>query len=97
MRRSIDQWRGCDPKAMATQSEAALTYAFEDARADILALHEALHGLLRSDVGIQTMQKLADGHGTNTADGKAWLRAAALIPPNGAHSGVPAAGENDGK
>ena len=41
MKRKIEQWRNCEPAAMATQSQAALTFAFEDAKADILALHEA--------------------------------------------------------
>lgn len=45
MKRNIDRWRGCDPTAMARQSEAAIVYAFEDARSDILALHAALHAL----------------------------------------------------
>ncbi len=40
MKRKIEQWRGCDPRAMATQqSPAAIQFAFEDAKADILALH----------------------------------------------------------
>ena len=41
MKRTIDQWRKCDPKAMATkQSEAAQFFAFTDAKADILELYE---------------------------------------------------------
>lgn len=40
MKRKIEQWRACDPRAMATQqSPAAIQFAFEDAKADILALH----------------------------------------------------------
>ena len=43
MKRAIQQWRNCDPGAMvAHQSQAALTYALEDAKADILQLHGAL-------------------------------------------------------
>lgn len=39
MKRSIETWRDCAPQAMATeQSEAARTFAFQDARADILEL-----------------------------------------------------------
>lgn len=38
MKRSIDRWRFCLPSAMSTQSKAAVTYAFEDARHDILEL-----------------------------------------------------------
>lgn len=40
MQRTIKQWRGCVPAAMATQqSPAAIQFAFEAARADILALY----------------------------------------------------------
>jgi len=43
MKRSIEQYRACSPKAMATeQSEAAITYAFEDMRSDIITLYDAL-------------------------------------------------------
>lgn len=38
LQRSIQQWSGCDPKAIATQSKAAITFAFEDAKADIAEL-----------------------------------------------------------
>ncbi len=44
-------------------------------------LREAITGLLESDDGRQTMQKLADGQGTNTADGRAWMRAAEMMRP----------------
>jgi hypothetical protein len=40
MQRTIEQWRGCDPQAMATdQSPEARMFAHRDARADILELH----------------------------------------------------------
>ena len=39
LQRKIEQWRGCVPGAMACQSPAAILYAFEDAKADILALY----------------------------------------------------------
>lgn len=40
MKRTIKQWKSCDPKAMAREmSEAAQMFAFEDAKADILELH----------------------------------------------------------
>ena len=39
MQRTIEQWRGCDPRKMATsQSPEARTFAYQDARADILEL-----------------------------------------------------------
>lgn len=36
---------------------------------------KALDGLLDSDVGKSTLRKLADGQGTDTEDGKLWIRA----------------------
>lgn len=40
MNRPIERWQVCSPSAMSKQSLAAITYAFEDARHDILELHE---------------------------------------------------------
>jgi hypothetical protein len=37
-----------------------------------------LNDLLSGDVGRQTLAKLEAGHGTDTDDGRAWLRAAAI-------------------
>lgn len=45
----------------------------------IEVLCAAMQGLLASDVGCQTMQKLNEGQGAHTDDGKAWLHAAALM------------------
>jgi len=40
MKRTIEQWKNCDPNAMAhNQSDAAKAFAFEDAKADILELY----------------------------------------------------------
>jgi hypothetical protein len=50
LERTIEQWRNCDPRAMAKQSEAAVMYAFTDAKADILKLaseRTALRALLK--------------------------------------------------
>lgn len=39
MKRTIDQWANCCPKTIAReQSEAAIQFALEDAKADILEL-----------------------------------------------------------
>lgn len=47
MQRTIEQWRGCDPQAMATnQSAEARMFAHRDARADILELDGERGGLL---------------------------------------------------
>lgn len=43
MKRTLEQWELCDPKAMARDmSEAAIMYALEDAKADILELHKEM-------------------------------------------------------
>lgn len=42
LKRSIEQWRSCDPKAVCAQSPAAVLFAVEDARHDILTLADAL-------------------------------------------------------
>lgn len=48
MNRTIEQWRNCDPAAMATQqSEGARMYAFQDARADILWMYSAIKTIRR--------------------------------------------------
>lgn len=53
----------------------------QQAREEIERLRTALRDVLQSDVGRQTQHKLADGHGTETDDGRAWLAAALLIAP----------------
>ena len=40
MRRTLDQWVNCDPATMATMSQAAIMYAFRDAKCDIKELHD---------------------------------------------------------
>lgn len=61
--RTIEQWRGGDPEAMAYHmSDSAKMYAFRDAKADILALH-ADNERLRAAIQ-QTLEEnghLADG------------------------------------
>ena len=40
MKRTIEEWKNCEPNAMAySMSNAAKMYAFEDAKADILEMH----------------------------------------------------------
>lgn len=40
MKRTIEQWKTCNPTTMAyEQSDAAKMYAFQDAKADILELN----------------------------------------------------------
>lgn len=60
------------------KSKDAMQRDGEQAAAEIERLQNIVAGLLSSDVGRQTLQKLADGQGTNTADGQAWLRAQAM-------------------
>ena len=57
-----------------TWSKAAETYALREAK-----LVEALLAVLMSNVGRQTRAQLADGQGTATEEGQAWLAAATLV------------------
>lgn len=46
--RGKHRWEKCNPEIMATGSQAAIRFALEDARHEILTLHariEALHAL----------------------------------------------------
>jgi len=38
MERSVERWSKCDPESMAKQSDAAIAYAFEAAKKDILKM-----------------------------------------------------------
>lgn len=42
MKRQVNRWSNCNPAEMAKQSEAAIMYALQDAKADILRMAEAL-------------------------------------------------------
>lgn len=56
--RPIERWRLCDPLAMATQqSTAAIEYAFEDAKHDILALHTEVERLSAAIAAAQGSQQ----------------------------------------
>ena len=75
MNRTVEQWRGCVPKAMATeQSEAAREFAFNDARSDILELSGmigALCGLMKEAEGplmIAKMDAITSGDAENEQD-----------------------------
>lgn len=40
MKRTVDAWKKCDPKAMAdNQSRAAIMFALQDAQSDIIEIH----------------------------------------------------------
>jgi len=62
MKRTIGQWINCKPEAMALMSEAAIMYALQDARADIMRLHGAIEKTL-ADNG-----HLADGDNCTLID-----------------------------
>jgi|GEM_PF-4048737 len=47
-------------------------------------LREALEAVLGSDVGRQTLLKLAEGQGMDTDEGKTWLAAQKLLQPESA-------------
>lgn len=63
MQRPIIQWVNCNPETMAfTLSPAALMYALQDARADIMALHSLAQRVanLNPDAGEIGAGMLAD-------------------------------------
>lgn len=67
MKRTIEQWRNAVPELMATaQSEAARTYAFADARADILELHREIERLRGIIMALQGEQTAAPSHNETT-------------------------------
>ena len=56
LQRTIEQWRHCDPKTMAYKmSEVAITYAFEDAKEDILTLHNGIETLRKENATLRDM------------------------------------------
>lgn len=63
-----------DPFECFKRMEGILTLSFNNGR-----LADALDAVLKTEVGQQTFRKLEDGQGTQTADGKAWLAAKALL------------------
>lgn len=56
---------------------------------EVYRLRGVLSDLITGDVGRQTMLKLGDGQGTDTDDGRAWMRAAALVRHNAKVRGAP--------
>lgn len=42
MERMVKQWKACNPFEMSLMSEAAIAYALQDAKKDILKMAEAL-------------------------------------------------------
>ena len=42
MKRTVSVWKNSDPATMAKQSEAAIMYAFQDAKEDILRMADML-------------------------------------------------------
>lgn len=53
--RTLEQWAGCDPRAMTQQSPAALEFAFQDAKHDIRALAAATAALQARALELETV------------------------------------------
>jgi hypothetical protein len=70
MNRTIGQWINCKPAEMAKMSEAAVMYALQDARADIMRLHGAIEKTLLDN------GHLADGDNCTLIDLKRAIDAA---------------------
>lgn len=75
-----------------TQSVRESAGHLQDERATLLDL---LRNLVHGDVGRSTLQKLSEGQGTETDDGKTWLAAKAFLankrPPAAAPRAIPGA------
>ena len=57
LKRTVDQWENCDPESMAYHmSQAAIMYAFKDARHDILRMHDEITRL-RAELAKVTWQR----------------------------------------
>ena len=66
----------------ADRAAEDLQGALTEAENDRWKFRQALLDLLTSDVGQQTLAKLMGGQGTDTDDGRAWMRAAEIVTPN---------------
>jgi hypothetical protein len=78
-------------------SAAALTTCerADQLQAERDGLRELLRNLVHGDVGQNTLWKLSQGQGTETADGKTWLVAKALIEREDTAAGAPPTKKND--
>jgi hypothetical protein len=63
----------------ATTLERTAALELQAQAAEIEKLRATLRTLIDGDVGRQTLAKLADGQETNTDDGRAWMRAVAIM------------------
>lgn len=66
MKRTAEQWRKCDPRAMATaQSEVAIEFAFQDAQHDILELLRQNAEMLAA---LKEVVRIFDGNPSSITD-----------------------------
>lgn len=72
-----------DRAAVVSEDVAILAQAHIYLQAENVRLRKALSDLVLSAVGKQTLHKLHEGQGTDTEDGRAWLRADEMVTPNG--------------
>ncbi len=63
LKRSLEQWAKCEPRAMSMQSEAALTYAFADAKADIATMASRVEAIEAKCAMLSASLKQADALG----------------------------------
>ncbi len=58
LKRTRDQWAKCEPEVMACMSEGAIFHALNDAKRDVLAMHEAIEIMRRErDAAIASLTK----------------------------------------
>ena len=62
LRRGIERWRASCPKAMAEQSPAAIYFALDDARHDVLLLAEVIDELRAARSALADFSGLTEPH-----------------------------------
>lgn len=78
--RTLEQWAGCDPRAMTQQSPAALEFAFQDAKHDIRVLAAANAALqARADKMHAALIRISEDDGKSAAACRGLAIAACLI------------------
>lgn len=63
---------------VVSKNMAVLAQAHIELQAENVRLRAVLALLVQSDAGKQTLDRLAEGQGTDTDDGRAWLHAAGM-------------------
>ena len=82
LNRTAEQWQKCDPKVMAKMSEAAIMYALDDARRDVLRMHAEIERLRAGLTLITCEPSNAEYMAQNILDGLPAYHDTMLAPSN---------------